>query len=104
MKNINFSDVPLCNLLENYRRFGGMHCQNLQDREYAKQAVKAYCLCSAYSSILQIETVNSSETSLKTSATWRHIPEDKLLNMTTSDMGGATRSSTYIAVMEDEPN
>jgi hypothetical protein len=67
-----------CNAMQSelYRRFGGTYCLHLQDRKVRQASSKQHaelCACCstlqiaylAYTSILKVEVIRSSETSLK---------------------------------------
>jgi hypothetical protein len=88
MKNINFWDITPCSPLSVKLRFGGTYRLHFQGRrnKFKKQASKqaeisAYRLLACWflavpiSSILKMEAICSSETSVYTQrTTWRYIP------------------------------
>jgi hypothetical protein len=63
-------------LVEVYRRCGGTHCLNLRE---ANGRECALATCMAYSSVLNMKAVCSSETSLNCQTSRRHIPNDSIL-------------------------
>jgi hypothetical protein len=107
MKNAVFWDVTLCSSCVN-RRFGGTYCLHLQGRKISEQGTSVskwlqteppventqlyrkregrrvgpdHTIFSfADFSTLKIEAIYSSETSVHTRSTQRHIPEDGILH------------------------
>jgi hypothetical protein len=82
MKNVVFWDVMSCDSCKN-RRFGGeyrLHHHGLKNRRARKNVSNNHKPKSGY------EAIHSSEMSVRTTATWRQIPEDGiLLNKETSN-------------------
>jgi hypothetical protein len=86
LKRSIFWDITPCNPLEVNRRFGEIYCLHFQrwrinrtrhQHESRWQEVS----CSAYSSILKMEAIYSSETSIDFQrTTWRYIPEDSIVH------------------------
>jgi hypothetical protein len=73
MKNAVFWDVAPCGSCVN-RRFGGMYRRlNLQPPAHAGSSLADF-------STLKMEAIRSSETSVYTRSTRRHIPEDGILH------------------------
>jgi hypothetical protein len=84
MENAVFSDVAPCRSCVN-RRFGGKYCVHHQGRKICERRTSlqppAHDGSSlADSSTLKMEAVRSSETSVHTRSTRRHIPEDGILH------------------------
>jgi hypothetical protein len=73
MKNAVFWDVGPCRSCLN-RRFGGTYRLHLQSRKIRRAAHVGSSL--ADFSTLKMEAIHSSETSVQTRSTRRHIPED----------------------------
>jgi hypothetical protein len=71
MKNAVFWDVAPCRFCVN-RRFGGMYC-SLHPRAHAGSSLVDF-------STLKMQAICSSETSVHTSSTRRHIPQDSILH------------------------
>jgi hypothetical protein len=78
MKNAIFWDVASCRPCVN-RRFGGTFRLHLQDCSLQTPAYAGSSL--ADFSTLKIEAIRSSETSVHTRSTRRHIPEDRKHNV-----------------------
>jgi hypothetical protein len=81
MKNVVIWDVAPRRSRVN-RRFGGMYHLHLQGRKSASQEPPAHAGPSlADFSTLKMEAIRSSETSVHTISTRRHIPEDGILQL-----------------------
>jgi hypothetical protein len=90
MKNAVFWNVALCRSCVN-RRFGGTYRPHFQGRKTRErrtsvskwQQTPAHTVSSLadiyFSSTLKMEVIRSSETSVDTIPTWRHIPQDSIL-------------------------
>jgi hypothetical protein len=80
MKNVVFWDVVLCRYFVN-RRFGGTYCFHLQSirnpraMNQRQQVAVDWC-----TSLVKMETIRSSETSVNKISTRLYIPEDCILH------------------------
>jgi hypothetical protein len=79
MKNAVFSDVAPRRSCVN-RRFRGTYRLHLQGRKICEPPAHAGSSLTDFS-ILMIEAIRSSETSVHTRSTWRHIPEDGIFQV-----------------------
>jgi hypothetical protein len=77
MKNAVFWDVTPCRSCVN-RRFGGTYPHHLQGRKIPGEE-PSWADEHADSSTLKMVVISSSETSVHTRSTRRHIPEDDIL-------------------------
>jgi hypothetical protein len=84
MKNAVFWDVAPCRSCPN-RRFGGTYRLHLQGRNIRERKTPAQAGSSLMNfSTLKMEAIRSSETSVHTGSTRRHIPEDATINEASS--------------------
>jgi hypothetical protein len=75
-------DATPCSLIEICRRFGGTYCFHLQGRRVRQgsKAERVNAACLNYSSILKIEAIRLSETSVNSTGAERcHIPRNNTI-------------------------
>jgi hypothetical protein len=75
LKNAVFWDVATCRSCVNWR-FGGTYCLRLQGRKICERGTK---FSRWIQTTLKMEPIRSSETSVHTRSTPRHIPEDGII-------------------------
>jgi hypothetical protein len=80
MKSIIFWVMTPCSLFSCNRRFGGIYRLHLQGRRNNSASKQVCLLAEPVSSTLKMEAIYSSETSVATQQTIRHIPEDDTLH------------------------